>query len=207
MTQATDSKYQAIEKAFRCLKILPAMDGRLATFIQPLADLSPASAIPSKFRKTSKATCIKELTELQACAAKLIKCLDALHEPAIVALADHGFCNERRVVSQLARQLVNAADSAAKSGEDVPPDKREGRGRPRKPQPLVVARMLAHNYRTLTGKRPTIRTHAGNDKEGQAYGPYLELVKAVFEAIGIDANAESMAKTAIRALKEEISPK
>jgi hypothetical protein len=66
-------------------------------------------------------------------------------------------------------------------------------GRPRKGRAERVASAAASVFERLTGKTPAPR-----HSEGVAYGPYLDFLKAVFEACGVTASAEAQAKAVRR---------
>jgi hypothetical protein len=67
-------------------------------------------------------------------------------------------------------------------------------GSPHKRRADWVTLVAASVFWQLTGALPTLRT----DLEGRAYGPFVELLKAVFEAYGIAASAEMRTKVFIR---------
>ena len=67
-------------------------------------------------------------------------------------------------------------------------------GRPHKQRADWITLVAAAVFSRLTGTLPTLRT----DLERRAHGPFVELLKAVFEACGIAASAEARAKAFIR---------
>jgi hypothetical protein len=66
---------------------------------------------------------------------------------------------------------------------------------------IVLARALASVYADLTGKRPTVAVYGETPHHpiGKAYGPFLDLVAAVFKLAGIQHGAESAAREARKA--------
>jgi hypothetical protein len=66
-------------------------------------------------------------------------------------------------------------------------------GRPRKGRAERIASAAASVFGRLTGKPSTLRY-----SEGVAYGPFLDFLKAVFEACRITASAEAQAKAVRR---------
>jgi hypothetical protein len=119
----------------------------------------------------------------------LVKAIDGLHEPTILALAAPSIVwLARGGLRRLAQQAANAARQADVSNVPLKC--------PRQPENCrapVVANYLANEYETFTGKRPTVRT-----RNGAAYGPFLELVRKVFRAMSIDNSAEAAARKAVR---------
>ena len=63
-------------------------------------------------------------------------------------------------------------------------------GRPRKQRADWITMVAASVFLWLTGALPALRTNS----EGVAYGPFLDFLKAVFEACGITASAEARVK-------------
>jgi hypothetical protein len=64
-------------------------------------------------------------------------------------------------------------------------------GAPKKDLAALVARRVAEHYFHLTGKRPTRITPPGG---GKARGPFIELLTAIYEILGIKASAENQTK-------------
>jgi hypothetical protein len=65
------------------------------------------------------------------------------------------------------------------------------RERSKKVQPRKLARFVALHYFLLTGERPTRR----NKIDGPAYGPFLELLNAVYGVLGVKASADAVLKS------------
>ena len=63
-------------------------------------------------------------------------------------------------------------------------------GRPRKQRADTITAAAASVFLRLTGAQPALRTNP----EGIAYGPFLDFLKAVFEACKITASAEAQIK-------------
>ena len=87
-------------------------------------------------------------------------------------------------------QLVQMEEAAQRALERL----RARPGGPRKRRADWVTLIAASVFSQLTGALPTVRA----DLEGRAYGPFIELLKAVFEACEITASAEARAKAFIR---------
>jgi hypothetical protein len=71
------------------------------------------------------------------------------------------------------------------------------RGRPRKRRADKITAAAARGFWWLTGRHPTL----GTNSEGVAYGPFLDFLKAMFEACRITASAEARAKAVRRKLR------
>jgi len=179
-----------IEAVFRSLPLRAGIDERLGHTVALLGRIATANPPPdTAFRRVGRRQCEAELRALANAAEMLVKAIDSLHEPTILALAAPSIVwLARGGLRRLAQQAANAARQA-----DV---NRVPLNCPRQPQnrrsPLVAS-YLAKEYETFTGKRPTVRT-----RNGAAYGPFLELVRDVFRAMSIDDSAEAAARKAVR---------
>jgi hypothetical protein len=76
-------------------------------------------------------------------------------------------------------------------------------GPPRKLRAQAVTMVAIEVFERLTGKEATLSI---NSNTGAASGPFLDCLKAVFEACGIDASAEAQAKAARRKLRSKGRP-
>lgn len=189
-------KIHKIEDAYRRLPILKEAESWLTLMVDEIARLPLGAKRTFAFDAAGRSSTIKELDALAKKSEALAECLVSLHGPAINALAEAGF-SERHLLLKLASKLHLSARGADVS--NVPEN--QGKGRREARLPLAIASILAFHYRELTGKEPTIITHASSAEEGKAYGPFLDLVKAVFSALGIEASAEAMARKSIRITK------
>lgn len=95
-------------------------------------------------------------------------------------------------------QLATVLDLLAQvAGRAVAPDTEdEGRWQDRRAQ--IVANILARFYQEATGRPPTISTYIAGEREGKHYGPFLNLVAAIFSAMNIKRQAYSFARDARR---------
>ena len=84
------------------------------------------------------------------------------------------------------RQLVRMEGTAERALERL----RAQPGRPRKQRADRITAVAASVFLWLTGTLPTLRTNS----EGVAYGPFIDFLKAVFEACKITASAEAQVK-------------
>jgi len=73
-------------------------------------------------------------------------------------------------------------------------------GRPREGRAERIASAAASMFERLTGKPSTLR-----HSEGVAYGPFLDFLKAVFEACRVTASAEAQAKAVRRKLRKKLN--
>jgi hypothetical protein len=79
-------------------------------------------------------------------------------------------------------------------------------GRPQNRLAQNVANELARVF-MFTGKRPTVSTVIGSEKEGMAYGPFLDFTREIFALLYIEPHALFCARTAgrqLRAREEEL---
>jgi hypothetical protein len=136
----------------------------------------------------------KELAALKRRAEALVEAIDDLHKPAIDAL------NYRTaVLRQGLRILVIAAEFA-----DIP-DQGVNLGAGRKAQPARIADYVAAQYFALTGKEPIVSVKhektAGIANHHKSYGPFLDLIKEVFDILSVDASPVSQATAAYQRFK------
>ena len=87
-------------------------------------------------------------------------------------------------------QLVQMEEDAQRALERL----RARPGRPHKQRADWITLIVASVFSQLTGTLPTLRTNL----EGVAHGPFIDLLKAVFETCEITASAEARAKAFIR---------
>jgi hypothetical protein len=70
---------------------------------------------------------------------------------------------------------------------------------------MAVADTLAGTYRRLTGKRATIYVRSESHcRAGEAYGPFLDLVRTIFEIAGIRRSAEAAARAACKSVRQPL---
>ena len=167
---------------------------RLAAMVDEMASMSASAKINPAFAVVGREATKKELQTLAKKCNALTGCLASLHAPAIGALANRGFV-DRHALLILAEQLSNAVDSTLNTDLSEIPAK-QGSGRHPDYLARGVARILAHEFHTLTGDNPTITVNsyaAGNT----AGGPFLDLVTGIFGVLGITASPETFARQAI----------
>ena len=130
--------------------------------------------------------------ELSNIAKTLNEALGSLSETSLAAL------NFRReALLSLMTTLGILSHSASKA--NIPQiSGNSGLGQPKKVQPRQIALVVARHYNGLTGKAPTVPS-----KDGKAYGPFMGLLKKVYEIIGVDASAEAQAKNAVKDWKSK----
>jgi hypothetical protein len=178
------------------LRRLPGLHGDVATEprlciacdrLAPLAGLTASSDTP--FRLASRKTTRTELDELARLADALADHVERdLHMPAIIALADAHVM--RDTVRSLSREWAMHARRADLS--QIP--ERIGRGQEQLRQlARAVGWMLRQDVEALTGKRPTITV-----RDGEATGPFLDLVTEVFSILAIKASPEAVAREALK---------
>lgn len=184
-----------IEQTLRSLRVQMPPENRAAIpierlipgFVRELMHIAHSSNSIRPYDKVnSRSAADKELKDLGQAAKKLLDKVEGLHRPAIDALIYRDYWWNRFRTDL--RVLVVAAEHAEIS--DVDPKS----GRDENIMPFKIALKLATLYEALTGYVPTRRTNAMSN---EAYGPYLNLVSAVFETLEIDANPEYYARKAL----------
>lgn len=215
-------KRDEIECALRRLPFLPGAESALRRAVDLLtivASTGSPCVNPNPFYPASKRATAHELHALHAAALRLMqnpnaanrhglaRLINALHEPGVLALADAGFIERVRLrdmllsdadaarLRPLLSKLGRAAQTASVSNIPSGPTK----GAHKKFLPRDVAKILAHYYRSITGKSPVIIV---NPLTNVAGGAFVRLVADVFNAIGIRASAEAMARAAIADTKK-----
>lgn len=222
MAELINGATAELEAAFRKLEIDPDAKPQLPVMVHALS-LIPKGAsgiAPPQFRLKGREAVRKDLQEIAVLADKLAGALDVLCEPAVIALADGGLLQmqhrevavilgpngERATKAEtydlqaVLRKVSTIAASANLS--DVP--EAQGRGRPRNNLATGVANILAHDYRTLTGKIPAVAT---DPLSGERIGSFFELVQDVFHALRIEASPAAYAREAEISFKERIAQK
>jgi hypothetical protein len=160
--------------------------------------------------------------------AQLVQSLEDMHETTIFALLDapwlsatgeraplnvayvrralpHALRDDSIDRARLAAQLDLLAQAAMAAEAPVTID--EGRWPDRRAQ--AVANLLARFYRATTGLLPTISTVVDKPNEGEHYGPFLDFVRLIFQAMSIEREAYSYAREAaakLRAAEEKSDP-
>ena len=113
----------------------------------------------------------------------------------------------RRYVGKMSKTAIDGMASAGVGGDDLGRlvqmeeaaqralDRLRARpGRPHKQRADWITLIAASVFSRLTGTLPALRTNL----EGVAHGPFIDLLKAVFETCEITASAEARAKAFIR---------
>lgn len=93
--------------------------------------------------------------------------------------------------------VAHAALRAAAALEAAPPSIGH---KPAKEGAAIVSKFALEAYELLTGKSATISTTA-HKVQNRAGGPFMDFLKDVFNALGIEASVESQARAAIRAAR------
>ena len=183
-----EEKIGALEGAFRAL---PKGRSRGALGISP--DLlvpgigrallvqagQPRRHIPAK----------KAIEKLERSSDRLIKAIEVVPPEVFKAL---NFTRPAMFRLQVAlRALYFAAHNA---------DMTVNRGRRPSEQANAIAESVALHYWALTARKPTVRKN-----DGKPYGPFLILLKAVFEILEIEASAPSQAEWVARNWDQIIS--
>jgi hypothetical protein len=196
----------AIDAAFRKLPIKPpdklSSEMLIPGIARELALMRGAerpteagvAALKRHAEAASSAATKKEIAALKKHAEGLIEAIDALHKPAIDALA-YRLTGPAGLTTRL-RILIAQASCA-----EVPDDLRAKKGAGVKVQARRIANTTAEHYYRLTGNNPTVIVNPDTNK---AYGPFLDLLKEIFDVLGITASAESQAAAAAAGFKVKI---
>jgi len=190
---------ELIEAAFCGLPLRKGRKGYLQSVISIICaiDCAGPGKAPRRFEQVGRTKTRNELEKLAHPGSDLVECFNALHEPAILALAKFGFCREQGKPPEKLRAI---AKKAAESDLSWVPETIPG-GRPQNRCAHAIATMLAYYYEMLTGKKPTRSVDPYKDSDS-ACGPFIDLVKNVFKALGIRVNAEDIARSAIKRRKK-----
>ena len=191
---------QKLEQAFSKISVQPAQQWRIPSMAHVLSGFAGKSNIkvPPKFKDVGRTRAQRELNRFTQSIESLIKQLEAMHQPVIDSLADKGI-----LIAELL-PVFRRIGATARETQLRRPGGPSYCGRPRKLAADAIAHILAHNYKTLTGKTPTVAT---NSDTNAAYGEYLGLVEDVFKALGVDANPEGAARNAVRGKRRKSVPK
>jgi hypothetical protein len=126
----------------------------------------------------------KELRALHDLAEKLADLIDGMHGPASAALAREGL-----IICDLVQPLRYAAEIAVHAFGDLDglPERNPGA------KPLVEARAVTQEtalfFSQITGREPTRIVDTGLE-----YGEWLDTLRVVFAALGINASPEKQAQ-------------
>lgn len=188
-----------IETAFRRLPLLSGVEILLKSAVNLLSNIdgTGTGAVTPKFSIVSRRRTKRELEKLAHPQSDLSACFDALHEPAILALAAHGFCRE---LGPLPEKLREIANRASRSDLKWAPEVFAG-GRPKNHRAHAVGILLAYYYEMLTGKEPTRIVNAYVDSDAPC-GPFIDFVRDIFDIIGLKASVEDIARMAIKRRQE-----
>jgi hypothetical protein len=184
----------ALMGAFQRLSLREGVHGRLHHSVARLAAIAPdvAKQIPPSFLRVGRGQSEQEIQQLIGALDKAVQAIDALHESAVIALANIGcLCAEFRAL------LLRERDKARRVELGGVPTRQQRQ--PRQLLPKGLALYLAHEFAFLTDSRPTIRVSV---EDGTAYGPFPELVQDVFAILKIAASSEHWAREASKSIRQ-----
>lgn len=138
------------------------------------------------------------LRKLEQQSKLFMRKLDALSAETTLAIAECDLLGVRMRLSAIVRCCAEAAKALSHAGQDGQPGKAAA-GRKARPSVEAIAIVTAAIYCQLTKKKPTAY-------EGRKSG-YFALLRQVFQALGIRANAEYFAKLALTPRRGENGPK
>ncbi len=201
------AKKQKIRAAFESLTIppenLPLLRSAFAAVMS--FDVRGTGTTPKKFVQGDD-KCLDDLSFVERWATDLADFIqNEMHQSAIVAMHDW---NMRDEISQKLRITADCASDAIKREEtrlldsDGKPITRPSKGgRPESARALALSTITADHYYQLTGEEPGMRNNAYAPL-CKVYGPFYDLLKAVFEALDVKGNPEHYGRLAAIARKK-----
>ena len=194
MSDARGRIEAAYRRAMKRWELLPDSEAHLTEMLDRLTIIAATVANPPKpaprieqYRDVGRNSSRRELDKLAEAAETVIRCVDALHQPAILALAGRGMM--RAPIVQSIRKLADEARAADVSGDPAV----AGRTRPKNDLARGVAANVIGDFERLTGARADLPADAPVGG-GRGLAP---LVTQVFKAMGIKANAKAAIKAAL----------
>ncbi len=144
-------------------------------------------------RETTSDAAQKEIDTFIKRASALREHIAAMHRNSLSRFEnlDDGQRQPGKIEGDLAKLIRVARASTSK--DDIRSS--SPRGRPEMRGPKQIAKSAAKAFAALTGNRPTVGTNPTNNK---AYGPFLDFLTDVFDALQIDASAEYLAREAVK---------
>ena len=162
-------------------------------------DLQPSSKSVGKKRSLS------ELKKLDATLSSLKSQIKSLHwealsafklppEPSAKGLDALSGPDDGPVPESVLGQLDALQDATKRALDRLAkmPQTTAHRGRPKLYEPLFIAKWASAVYQRATGLPPIVSTNAADSNK--AYGPFLDFLTRVFDALEISASAETWAR-------------
>ena len=151
----------------------------------------------NSWHECSLNTSVKEIDKIKKAAEKLLNAIDKMHSTTIYALANNGFYS-----AELEKMLENALKVTEKANENLNdwkiqyPEWIDNKsGQPKKEVAFHIAKILADEYHRATGNAPSL-TSVDSGKTQEVCGHFFNLVKSVFNILGIKASPQSMSREA-----------
>ncbi len=157
-------------------------------------------------RRRQPVSAEKATRERHDLAGKIDKCLNSLDGLSPTAIGALNYRREALRDVQLKLRILKAcaetsepasAEPASAEPASAEPASAAKGGRPRKVSAKNIAEVVGQHFRGLTGKRPTVSVYPPvgvKEKDGKAYGPFLDLMTDVFTALEIKASPEVWAR-------------
>jgi hypothetical protein len=194
-----ESKCKALAEAFRNLPNRKDVTGPGIPYDLLIGDFGRELMLmrPAPSRAIKRPT--EELRDLAKWTGRALKSLDSLSPYARNALN----YNKQRVTLERLRFNLMILHAAAELAD------KPKKNKPEKIQERRIARVVAQYYHGLTGRQPTVSVSI---KRGhKASGAFLQLLREVYNILGVAASAESQAKVIAKEWrerdKEKTSPK
>jgi hypothetical protein len=185
--KSTDAEIiAALEDLFRKLPADQPHDGPGIPYLQAVDDIGRQLLLmaPSRARRRTL-TPKKAQTELLKATSRLFKVLDLTPAETLKSL---DFPNNALRQLRMGLVMFHRAALIHKAKSKL--------GAPTKSRPAEIAAVVSQHYYGITGKKPTVPR-----RENKAYGPFLELLKTVFEILDVSASAEAQANAISRQWK------
>jgi hypothetical protein len=176
-TDTWAERHNAIEKAFRNLKIQKSTSSTGIPYDSLIGDIPRQLLLMTPIASANLRKPNQAIQKLRRHCEGLIDAIE--HSPPEVINAAgirKGYLRSLPTELRLLRLALNEAH--------LEPQK----GAPEKRQERAIALMVAQHYYGLTGKKVTVPK-----KDGVAYGPFVELLTEVYNALGVCASAEAQA--------------
>ncbi|MCJ2067709.1 hypothetical protein MKK75_02630 [Methylobacterium sp. J-030] len=186
-TQEQAVKRAAVTAALQKLPLLPDVENTIALAVEEILLWTRSREVENRFLNLGRSGVDKELAVISRLADAMSAAIANAHQPTHATLSDLGV--NRSDIFDFCSRISAACRTANTSALPIKVPRRKTAG-----VPQAVAISLAHYFQLLTGKPAAISTF----EDGKAGGRFLRLVEEVFEALPVDASAESCAREAVR---------
>lgn len=185
---------ERVEAVLRRLPVLPDREATIAKEALRLAitSISKTNDLP-RAQETGTRKAVSELVTLAKAARRLRKIARKMHRTSLAQLEAIPDAPPPLLLAHDMAMLSTACETAVdtlRAQQHVTAPK----GRPIKNGAAIVTREAISAYQRLTGKVATITVNPDNHV---SHAPFLDFLSELFEALDIDASAESQARAAL----------